>query len=176
MKAAFFEFKVLADQKKVVTDADLEALMDFSSQQGANADNWELSSVYVTSGDSLTPSATVSMTDPDGKSYTDAAVGVGAVDAVFKAVERIVGTKFVLDNFTVQSVTDSSDALGRVTVRIHPPTADDTESQPTTFSGHGTHIDILVASARALVNAVNKMHEGLSPEHQRTVEMPGKEF
>lgn len=60
------------------------------------------------------------MTDPDGKSYTDAAVGVGAVDAVFKAVERIVGTKFVLDNFTVQSVTDSSDALGRVTVRIHP--------------------------------------------------------
>jgi hypothetical protein len=50
----------------------------------------------------LTPSATVSMSDPDGKEYTDAAVGVGAVDAVFKAIERIVGTKFVLDNFTVQ--------------------------------------------------------------------------
>ena len=55
------------------------------------------------------------------------------------------------------------------------PTSSDVDSPPT-FSGHGTHIDILVASARALVNAVNKMHEGLSPEHTRTVEMPGKDF
>ena len=87
-----------------------------------------------------------------------AAVGVGAVDSVFKAIERIVDQKFVLDNFTVQSVTDSSDALGRVTVRIQPPGEDD--GNVPTFSGHGTHIDILVASARALVNAVNKLQEG----------------
>jgi 2-isopropylmalate synthase len=48
--------------------------------------------VYVTSGNSLTPSATVTIADPDGKKWTDAAVGVGAVDAVFKAIERIVQT------------------------------------------------------------------------------------
>jgi 2-isopropylmalate synthase len=87
-----------------------------------------------------------------------AAVGVGAVDSVFKAIERIVDQEFVLDNFTVQSVTDSSDALGRVTVRIQPP--GDNDANVPTFSGHGTHIDILVASARALVNAVNKLQEG----------------
>ena len=73
-------------------------------------------------------------------------------------------------------MTDSSDALGRVTVRIQPPGEVAQGEQTQTFSGHGTHIDILVASARALVNAVNKLHEGMSPEHVRTVEMPGKEF
>ena len=91
---------------------------------------------------------------------------MGAVDSVFKAIDRIVDSKFVLDNFTVQSVTDSSDSLGRVTVRIHPPESEGAEdSQLPTFSGHGTHIDILVASARALVNAVNKLQEGKHATH-----------
>ena len=98
VKSAFKEFKKVADLKKVVTDEDLVALMDMAEHKelAQMADNWSLESVYVTSGNELTPSATVTMRNPDGNELTDAAVGVGAVDAVFKAVERIVETEFTL--------------------------------------------------------------------------------
>ena len=98
LKSAFKEFKKVADLKKVVTDEDLVALMDMAEHKelAQMADNWSLESVYVTSGNELTPSATVTMRNPDGNELTDAAVGVGAVDAVFKAVERIVETEFTL--------------------------------------------------------------------------------
>ena len=88
----------MADLKKVVTDEDLVALMDMAEHKelAQMEDNWSLESVYVTSGNELTPSATVTMRNPDGNELTDAAVGVGAVDAVFKAVERIVETEFTL--------------------------------------------------------------------------------
>jgi len=172
LNEAFVQFKAIADAKSTVTDADLEAIMTDAELIDAG-DVWNLEHVYITSGNNLTPSATVTMSDEDGTHYTDAAVGVGSVDAVFKAIERICGVGFVLDNFTVQSVTDSSDALGRVTVRIQPAKPG-LDAEPVTYSGYGTHIDILVASARAVVNAVNKMLLHERPEHQRKVEFPGK--
>ena len=96
--------------------------------------------------------------DPDGIERVDAAVGTGPVDAVYKAVNRIIDLPNELIEFSVQSVTAGIDAMGEVTIRVR--------HDHKTFSGHSANTDIIVASTRAYLNALNKLHFALkSPTH-----------
>jgi 2-isopropylmalate synthase len=160
---AFDRFKRLADKKKVITDADLEALISDEIYQPKEF--WKMKYVQVTCGEHTTATATITLVDPNGAELQDAAIGTGPVDAVYKAINRIVGEANTLTEFKVNAVTEGIDAIGEVTIRIQPHNggaANTTnpqtgESRTRTFSGHGASTDIVVASARAYMSALNKM-------------------
>jgi 2-isopropylmalate synthase len=159
---AFGRFKRIADKKKIVTDADLEAIITDEFYQPKEI--WKLNNVHVTSGDRVNSTATVSLTDPNGVELIDAAIGTGPVDAVYKAINRIVNEPNTLTEFIVQAVTEGIDAIGEVTIRVQPEDTQNFTTNPQTgkqvartFSGHGASTDIIVASARAYMSALNKM-------------------
>ncbi len=87
--------------------------------------------------------------DPNGQILVDTTTGTGPVDATFKAINRLVGVPNVLTEFAVKSVTEGIDAIGEVTVHI--------ESGERTYTGRGGDTDIVVASAKALLNALNRL-------------------
>ena len=163
LDAAFDRFKRLADKKKVVTDADLEAIIADEVFQAPEI--WHLNNIQVSCGDNSMPTATVSLTGPDGETYKDAAIGTGPVDAVYQAVNRIIGAKSVLTEFAINAVTEGLDAQAEATIRIQPINGEreisinpqTNRSFVRTFSGHGASTDIVVASARAYLSALNKM-------------------
>jgi 2-isopropylmalate synthase len=163
LNAAFKRFKHLADKKKVVTDADLEAIIADELYQPPEI--WKLNHIQVSCGDHSMPTASVSLTGPDNEEYMDAALGTGPVDAVYQAINRIIGTSNRLTEFTINAVTEGLDAIAETTIRIQP---DENGSEygfnpqtnkpfARTFSGHGASTDIVVASARAYLSALNKM-------------------
>jgi 2-isopropylmalate synthase len=160
---AFERFKRLADRKKVVADADIEALIADEIYQPV--ETWKLNTIQVSCGDHSIPTATVSLTGPDGKVCQDAALGQGPVDAVYKAINRIVGVPNTLTEFSIKAITEGMDAVGEVTIRIQPHNGEREEifnpqtgqSFVRTFSGHGADNDIIVASARAYMSALNKL-------------------
>ncbi len=162
LNQAFTRFKRVADKKKVVTDADIEAIITDEFYQPREI--WKLNYIQVSCGDHLSATATVSLTNPTGEEVVDAAIGTGPVDAVYKAINRIVQVPNVLTEFVVQAVTEGIDALGEVTIRIQPENGEgyttnlQTGAQiARTYSGHGASTDIIVASARAYMSALNKM-------------------
>ncbi len=148
---AFVRFKELADKKKEITDWDLEAIVNDEIHQVPQA--FRLERVQVSCGDSAIPTATVVMVLPDGRDVTEVATGTGPVDAVYKAIDRIVDLPSKLIEYSVQSVTAGIDALGEVTVRIRHDSG--------VFSGHAANTDVIVASARAYSNALNQLQHAL---------------
>ncbi len=169
---AFARFKELADRKKVIVDADLEALI--ADEFYRPRDVYRLEGLQVTCGTMGMPTATVRLKGPDGKTHLHASMGSGPVDAAFKAVDAIVKADITLLEFNVHAITEGIDALGEVTVRILPrddakQTMDAQTEIPYTrvFGGHGADSDIIVASVKAYVNALNKLivaqTEGLNP-------------
>ena len=100
-------------------------------------------------GDHASPTATVRLIAPDGEVLSDAAIGTGPVDAVYKAINRIIDVPNVLTEFSVKSVTEGINAQGEVTIRI--------ESDERTYAGRGADTDIIVASAKAYMNALNRL-------------------
>jgi 2-isopropylmalate synthase len=178
---AFDRFKRLADKKKIVADADIEAIIADEIYQPPEI--WHLNHIQVSCGDHSIPTATVSLTGPDGEICQDADLGSGPVDAVYKAINRIVAVPNTLTEFSVKAVTEGIDAVGEVTIRIQPDNGDDPEAfNPQTgrrlvrtFSGHGASTDIIVASARAYLSALNKMlaareeHEGIIKQEVASV-------
>jgi 2-isopropylmalate synthase len=163
LDAAFKRFKKLADKKKVVTDADLEAIIADEVYQPLEI--WKLNHIQVSCGDHSIPTASVNMTGPDGETYQDAALGTGPVDAVYQAINRIVCEPNTLTEFSINAVTEGIDAQAEATIRIQPHNGGSnvrfnpqTNQQMTrTFSGHGASTDIVVAAARAYLSALNKM-------------------
>jgi len=162
LNKAFDRFKRLADKKKIVTDADIEAIISDEFYQPEEI--WKLNDLHVTCGDRVKATATVTLTDPNGAEFTDAAIGTGPVDAVYKAINRIVGVSNQLTEFVVNAVTEGIDAIGEVTIRIQPENGEAYTTNPQTgahvartFSGHGASTDIIVASARAYMSALNKL-------------------
>ena len=144
--AAFLE---LADKKKEVYDEDLEALVG-ESERTVN-EVFHLVQVHVTSGEPGIPTATVELVKAEsGDTLIDSSHGTGPVDAVYKAINRIVCVENDLTEFSVQSVTRGIDALGEVTIRIR-------SEDGRIFTGRGAHSDIIVASARAYMNALNRL-------------------
>jgi 2-isopropylmalate synthase len=144
---AFNAFKQLADKKKEITDKDIESLI--AEELRTVSEVYHLDRVQVSCGDRGIPTASVRLIAPDGQVLADAALGTGPVDAVCKAIGRLVGVPNVLTEFTVKSVTEGIDAIGEVLIRI--------ESEGVTYTGRGADTDIIVASAKAYVNALNRL-------------------
>ena len=169
---AFARFKELADRKKVIVDADLEALI--ADEFYRPRDVYHLDGLQVSCGTLGMPTATVRLKGPDGRVHVHASMGSGPVDAAYKAIDSIVNVHNTLLEFNVHAITEGIDALGEVTVRIQPKedarqTMDAQMEIPYTrvFGGHGADTDIIVASAKAYINALNKLivaqTEGLNP-------------
>lgn len=162
LKEVFKRFKDLADKKKTVTDADLEALVGDEIYQPVEI--WEIVKLQVQCGSGLTPNAVVTLrNNQNGALITEASMGVGPVDAVYKSIDRVIGVQNNLIEYLVQAVTESTDANGDVTVRIEPPESRGYKAtaqgrlRRQLFSGRGVDTDIIVASAKAYVQALNKL-------------------
>ncbi len=158
----FRRFKALADKKKTVTDADLEALVGDELYQPVEI--WELLDVQVQCGSNVIPTAVVRLrNNQTGQVFTDAGFGTGPVDAVYQGINRIVQAPNNLVEFLVQAVTEGIDANGDVTIRIEVPDSrgykETAQGRPRRrlFSGRGVDTDIIVASAKAYMQALNKM-------------------
>jgi 2-isopropylmalate synthase len=160
---AFDRFKALADRKKHVGEADLIALA--SSERAAAQPHFVLDGLQVGCGTMGLPTATVRLRGPDEHVVVHAAVGTGPVDAAFKAIDGIVGARVTLLEYQVHSVTEGIDALGEVSVRVRPidasarrqasPQHDETRTR--VVHGHGADTDIVVASAKAYLAALNRV-------------------
>ncbi|MFC2060109.1 2-isopropylmalate synthase [Chloroflexota bacterium] len=144
---AFTAFKELADKKKGVTDRDIESLV--AEEQRTVSEVYHLDRVQVSCGDRGIATASIKLVAPDGQALADAALGTGPVDAVYRAINRLVGVPNQLTEFTVKSVTEGIDAIGEVLIRI--------ESEGITYTGRGADTDIIVASAKAYMNALNRL-------------------
>ena len=144
---AFSAFKELAEKKKEITDRDIESLV--AEEQRTVSEAYHLDRIQVSCGDRGIPTAAVRLIAPDGQVLADAALGTGPVDAVCKAINRLVGVPNTLTEFTVKSVTEGIDAIGEVLIRI--------ESEGITYTGRGADTDIIVASAKAYTNALNRL-------------------
>ncbi len=144
---AFSVFKELADKKKDITDRDIESLI--AQELRAVSEVYHIDRIQVSCGDRGIPTAAVRLIAPDGQVLADAALGTGPVDAVCKAINRLVGVSNVLTEFSVKSVTEGIDAIGEVLIRI--------ESEGVTYTGRGADTDIIVASAKAYMNALNRL-------------------
>ena len=149
MTKVFESFKELADKKREVTDRDLEILMDEEKRTATEPISYTLDHVQFTGGDQGIPTATVKLIGPDGEATTDACTGNGPVDAVCNAIDRAIGTESKLVDFNVQAVTEGIDSQGTVTIKI--------EKDGRIYTGRGADTDIIVASAKAYLSAVNRM-------------------
>ena len=146
LSRSFQAFKELAEKKKEVTDKDIESVV--AQQKRTVAELYRLQMVQVSCGNGM-PTAAVRLTGPNGELLADASLGTGPVDAVYKAINRIVGVSNKLTEFTVKSVTEGIDAQGEVLIRV--------ESDGVTYTGRGADMDIIVASAKAYMNALNRL-------------------
>ena len=123
---------------------------------------FRLELVQVSCGDHSCPTATVTVRTPDGEELTDAAIGTGPVDAIYKAINRVAKVPNELIEFSVQSVTGGIDAMGEVTIRLR--------YNNQVYSGYAANTDIVVASARAYIKALNRLYAALQEaENKETV-------
>ena len=157
----FERFKSLADRKKMITDPDLEALI--SDELYQPREYFSLDGLQVTCGTMGMPTATVRLRDSEGQQHVQACVGTGPVDAAYKAIDMIIKAPNSLQEFVVHAVTEGIDALGEVAVRIESrdglqtmgPQSETTTNK--TFGGYGADTDIIVASVKAYISALNKL-------------------
>ncbi len=147
IEKAFVRFKSLADMKKEIFDEDLDAIV--ADEVLRVPDSIKLVQMNVSSGSFAAPTATVQM-EVDGEVKKTAVMGDGPVDATFKAIKQLTGSSAPLLNFSVGAITGGTDAQGECTVRLK--TAEGRE-----VLGQGAHPDIIVASAKAYINALNKI-------------------
>ncbi|MGC1309004.1 MAG: 2-isopropylmalate synthase [Phormidesmis sp.] len=151
LNKAFLRFKEVADKKKEISDRDLEAIVNDEILQVA--EHFKLELVQVSCGSNAQPTATVTILMPDGQEVTDASIGTGPVDAIYRAINRVVDIENALIEYSVQSVTAGIDAMGEVTIRVR--------NGARIYSGHAANTDIVVASAYAYINALNRLYTAL---------------
>lgn len=145
LERAFERFKALADLKKEVFDEDLDAIVTDESRE---EECYKLEQINVTSGSFAVATATVQM-EINGEIVKTAELGDGPVDAAFKAICKLADSKAKLVQYNVGSITGGTDAQGEVTVRV--------EEDGYTVVGKGASTDIIVASAKAFINALNRL-------------------
>jgi 2-isopropylmalate synthase len=148
---AFLRFKEVADKRKEITDWDLEAIVNDEIRQPPEL--FRLERVQVSCGEPSCPTATLTIRTPDGQEKTDVAIGTGPVDAVYKAINQTVNLPNELLEYSVTSVTEGIDALGKVSVRLR--------HQGVIYTGYAANTDIIVASARAYLGALNRLYAAL---------------
>ncbi|BDV43507.1 2-isopropylmalate synthase [Geotalea uraniireducens] len=147
LNKAFERFKALADLKKEVYDEDLDAIV--ADEVMRSAEKFKLSHITVTCGSFAVATATVQM-EIDGTSVRTAELGDGPVDATLKAIKKLSKSKARLMQYNVGSITGGTDAQGEVTVRV--------SEGDQTVVGRGSSTDIIEASAKAYINALNRLH------------------
>ena len=147
LSRAFLAFKELADKKVEIDDRDLEALV--LDEKRIASEVYHLVWAQVQAGSNMIATGTVRVRLPDGDESTDAAIGDGPVDAVFKAIDRIVKIDAELTDYQVKSVTEGTDAQGEVTARV--------KSGEHIATGRGADTDIIVASAKAYLDALSRV-------------------
>jgi 2-isopropylmalate synthase len=148
----FNKFKVLADKKKVVQDADLEVLLQHKAVEVPEI--YKLDRFVINTGNTITATASVRLIKQNGENLVieEVSTGDGPIDAAFKAVEKIAGVTFTLEDYTLRSVTEGQDAQGEAYVKIR--------SGARIYTGKGVSTDVFEASVLSYVNAINKMiHE-----------------
>ncbi len=177
----FARFKDLADKKKVVDNRDIEALL--RDEHGRPEPIYTLDQVQVACGTHAIPTATVRMRGPGATLKTESAQGTGPVDAVCRAINKVVGEPGELVEFSVNAITEGIDAVGEVTIHVQEYGARTGTSNgngngnghtapagkgPRIFSGYGVNTDIVVAAAEAYVAALNKLFQARQ-DHRRPV-------
>jgi 2-isopropylmalate synthase len=148
--AIFARFKEIGDKKKFVYDDDLSALVE--GQITEVPETWALDYLNVTSGNRTVPTATVrlqKLADKQAAFVQDAGIGDGPVDAALKAIDRLTETKGRLLDYALRAVSQGKDALGEVTVKVE-------FNGGKIVTGKGSSTDVIEASARAYLNAVNR--------------------
>lgn len=146
LQKTFDDFIVLCDKKKEVYDSDIIALID--NRLADAPDRWKLVSFHTSAGSSAVPTATLELQCDDQPVMCDAAIGDGPIDAVFRALERIIEITARLEDFNVRSVSEGKDALGEVRVTINVLGRH--------YLGKGVSTDIIEAAAHAYLQALNK--------------------
>ncbi len=158
LNSAFTRFKDIADKKHEIFDEDLQALVTDARSKAEN--EWvKLVSLKVCSETGEIPHATIVICI-DGEEMTDSAAGGGPVDAAFKAIEALVESGTELQLYSVNNITSGTDAQGEVTVRL--------EKDGHIVNGQGADTDIVIASAKAYINAVNKILEPMEKAHPQS--------
>ncbi len=146
LNQAFARFKALADKKHEIFDDDLQALVSETTSSN-NAEHIKLVSLKVCSETGETPTASLTLS-VDGKEETATSEGGGPVDAAFKAIEKIIKSETELKLYSVNNITSGTDAQGDVTVRL--------EKSNRVINGQGADTDIVIASVKSYLNALNK--------------------
>lgn len=157
-EAAFAAFKKLADEKKEIFDADLEALLEGSYQEQIGP--WELVALQTSAGANSMAAVTLKNVET-GEIHEEAAPGHGPVEALYRSIERIVGKRIRLTSYRINSVTSGKDAMGDVHVEVL------LEEKP--VIGRAINTNIIEGSARALINVVNRHIKRVGREASRTV-------
>src|SRR5262249_38695436 len=143
----FEQFKVLADRKKTIYDADIEALCEAQLHSGPAV--WTLEAVTCNAGSGTIPSAAIALWHKDGTIFREAVIGDGPVDAVFKAIERATGIEVKLRDYRLRSVTVGEDAQGEAQVEA--------EYKGKVINGRAVSTDIIEASALAFLQVINRI-------------------
>jgi 2-isopropylmalate synthase len=146
LQLAFTRFKHLADKKREIYDEDIESIVVEEILRMPH--RFKLVYINVVAGNVTVPTATVQM-EVDGQLKQEAGFGDGPVDATFKTIKKITHTRSKLLQFAINAITSGTEAQGEVTVRL--------EEKGQTVIGQGTDTDVIVASAKAYINALNKM-------------------
>jgi len=146
LNETYTAFTQLADKKKSIHDEDLLAILPIYNHEFPEI--YEFKGIQVLSGSTITPTATVRLSR-ENEEIEDSSIGDGPVDAVFNALERITGIPCTLTDYAINSIGTGKDAMGEVLLRV--------EYQKQSFSGRGTSTDVIEASAKAYINALNRI-------------------
>ena len=146
----FEDFKNLADKKKEVTNQDLEILMSDQKRSERSENNYELLSVNIESGSDKQPKANVKLKNNSNNKIEEAtSSGTGPVDAIYKAIDKLIDIKVNLNEWRIEAVTEGIDAIGDAIVRL--------EKNDSIVIGRGSDTDVLVSSAKAYIDGLNKL-------------------
>jgi len=146
----FEEFKKLADKKKEVINQDLEILMSDQKRSERSENKYELISVEIESGSEKQPTANIKIkNNSSNKIESSTSSGTGPVDAIYKAIDKLIDIKVTLNEWRIEAVTEGIDAIGDAIVRL--------ESDDSSVIGRGSDTDILVSSAKAYIDGLNKL-------------------
>ena len=161
LNEAYEKFIELADKKREIYDADIEALI---SQQAADlVEVWRLESLQTTAGTNTIPTATVTLSK-QGQKVTDAATGDGPIDAAYEAIGRITGVKLKLTDYSLRALTSGKDAQGEVTIEV--------VHKGEKLRARGVSTDIVEASAKAYLTAVNRVLSTGSAKKKKNSAVP----
>jgi 2-isopropylmalate synthase len=151
----FADFKVLADKKKDIYDADIEALVVHGQILGKTSVAWEIEALSTTSGTGTMPCASIALRSADGGRMQEVAGGDGPVDAVFKALERITGISVKLRDYQIASVSKGEDAQGEVSIEVEHATG--------VYRARALSTDIIEGSAQAFLDVLNRIALKMTP-------------